>query len=104
MSASAPYRIRLSREAVRQLARWFTAAERARLRDTITEQLAFEPAAATRNRKPFARPNPHATWELRVGALRVLYDIDETERVVLVNAVGRKAGNRVLIDGQEVAL
>jgi hypothetical protein len=34
----------------------------------------------------------------------VLYDVDGKERTVDVNAVGRKIGNRLLIDGEEIEL
>jgi mRNA-degrading endonuclease RelE of RelBE toxin-antitoxin system len=37
----------------------------------IQDQLSFEPTTETRNRKPL-RPNPTATWELRLGDIRVL--------------------------------
>ncbi|MGR3178265.1 MAG: type II toxin-antitoxin system RelE family toxin [Candidatus Anammoxibacter sp.] len=44
--------------------------------DTIDEQLVYQPNIETRNRKPM-RPNPIAPWELRIGDLRVYYDIEE---------------------------
>ena len=47
------------------------------------------------------RPNPLAPWELRIGDLRVYYDVEETEHIVLIRAVGIKEGNRVRI-GREV--
>ena len=45
------------------------------------------------------RPNPFAEFELRVGDLRVLYNVDQDE--VLVLLVGRKAGNRLIVEGEE---
>ncbi|MBD2773561.1 type II toxin-antitoxin system RelE/ParE family toxin [Iningainema sp. BLCCT55] len=69
----------------------------------ITEQLSNEPTVPTRNRKQM-RPNPLALWELRVGDLRVYYDIDEEELVVDIRAVGVKEGNQVLIGGEIVEL
>jgi len=48
------------------------------------------------------RPNPLAPWELRIGSLRVYYDIqEEPDRVVYIRAIGIKKRNRVLI-GKEV--
>jgi hypothetical protein len=51
------------------------------------------------------RPNPIAPWELRIGNLRVYYDIEEepVARVTVV-AVGKKLRNRVMIGGEEVEL
>jgi len=51
----------------------------------------------TRNRKPM-RPNPLAPWELRIGDLRIYYDVNEKpEPAVAVLAVGVKERNRVRI-------
>lgn len=51
------------------------------------------------------RPNPVAPWELRIGDLRVYYDIEkEPETVVLILAVGRKEHNRVHIGGEVIDL
>lgn len=51
------------------------------------------------------RPNFLALWELRIGNLRVYYDIEESpEAVVLVRAVGVKVRNRVRIGREEIEL
>ena len=48
------------------------------------------------------RPNPVAPWELRIGNLRVYYDVEtEPEPVVFIRAVGIKERDRVRI-GREV--
>jgi hypothetical protein len=48
------------------------------------------------------RPNPVAPWELRIGNLRVYYDVEEeSEPVVFIRGVGIKERNRVRI-GREV--
>jgi hypothetical protein len=48
------------------------------------------------------RPNPVAPWELRIGNLRVYYDVEEEpEASVYIRAVGVKLRNRVRI-GKEV--
>ena len=62
----------------------------ARLRDT--------PMTPTRAIKRL-RPNPFAQFELRAGDLRVLYNVEGSEVVLLV--VGRKVGNKLIVKGQE---
>ena len=57
----------------------------------------------TRHRKPL-RPNPIAQYRLRVGSLRVYYDVLAPERLVLVKAVGFKVRDRVYVGGSEVKL
>jgi len=97
------YRIDYSPAAEEHL-RVLTARQRAVVFDTVDEQLAHEPGVETRNRKPM-RPNPVAPWELRIGELRIYYDIaEEPENVVTVVAVGVKDRNRVLIGGKEIDL
>jgi len=67
----------------------------------VDKQLIHQPTVETRNRKPM-RPNPIAPWELRIGDLRVYYDVEEEpEPVVYIRAVGVKERNRVRI-GKEV--
>jgi len=78
------------------------------IRTTIEEQLSDEPDVTTRNRKPLKRPVFfEATWELRFGPrnqFRVFYDIDQTQHVVSVLAIGVKRGNRLFIGGEEIRL
>jgi hypothetical protein len=51
------------------------------------------------------RLNPLAPWELRIGSLRIYYDVEEEpEQKVLVRAVGIKERNRVRIGGKELKL
>jgi len=51
------------------------------------------------------RPNLVAPWELRVGALRIYYDVEEEpERKVLIRAIGIKERNRVRIGRKEFEL
>src|SRR5437868_215140 len=71
--------------------------------DAIEQQLTVEPLAETRNRKPL-RPNDLSAWEVRVGAHRVFYDVDEANKQVLIKAVGRKEHNRLFIRGKEYEL
>lgn len=84
--------------------RGLTARERSVILDGVAAQLAHQPGIITRNRKPM-RPNPLASWELRLGDLRVFYDIEgrsEESGAVVVNAVGKKVGNRFVIGGEEI--
>lgn len=97
------YRIEYSPDAEEHL-RALTARQRATVLDEVDEQLAHEPTVETRNRKPM-RPNPIAPWELRIGDLRVYYDIEEEPKNrVTILAVGIKDRNRVLIGGKEIEL
>ena len=95
-----PYRIEYSPEAEDHL-RALTARQQRIVLDTVDRQLSFQPMMETRRRKPM-RPNPVAPWELRIGDLRVYYDVEEEpQAVVYVRAVGIKQRNRVRI-GKEV--
>ncbi|MDZ8108121.1 MAG: type II toxin-antitoxin system RelE/ParE family toxin [Nostoc sp. DedQUE12a] len=91
-------------ESVKAQLKTLSPRERAIAIASIEEQLVYEPLVETRNRK-LMRPNPLASWELRIGDLRVFYEVtaDEPE-VVHILAVGRKEGNRLFIAGQEVKL
>jgi mRNA-degrading endonuclease RelE of RelBE toxin-antitoxin system len=81
--------------------RGLTARQQRTVLDTVDRQLARRPTVETRNRKPM-RPNPVAPWELRIGNLRVYYDVEEApEPLVFIRAVGIKERNRVRI-GREV--
>ena len=96
------YRIEYSPETEEHL-RVLTVREQSAVLDSVEEQLEHQPTVETRNRKPM-RPNPVAPWELRIGDLRVYYDVrDEPERIVYIRAVGIKERNRVRI-GKEVIL
>jgi hypothetical protein len=79
------------------------------IRQTIEEQLRWEPDVETRNRKPLKRA-PAAgkvEWEIRFGPenrFRVFYDIDREQRCVRILAVGIKAGHELTIEGRAVTL
>jgi mRNA-degrading endonuclease RelE of RelBE toxin-antitoxin system len=77
--------------------------ERRKVVDAVDVQLTDQPTTETRNRKRL-RPNPLAPWELRIGSLRVLYDVADAERKVIVIAIGKKKGNRLQIAGEDVEL
>src|ERR1043166_9717097 len=97
-----PYEIIFEPDAIDHL-RVFSARDRATVFEKVEEQLSYEPGKETRHRKRL-RPNPLAPWEVRIGTLRVFYDIDEEVSEVRIVAVGRKRGNRLFIAGQEFLL
>jgi len=98
-----PYRIEYSQRAEDHLAD-LGAHDSAMVFDAVPRQLMHQPTVATRNRKVL-RPNDVAPWELRLGHLRVYYDVSEgPPPLVQIVAVGIKDRGRVLIGGQEVEL
>jgi len=78
------------------------------IRETLQEQLLFEPDAETRNRKPLRQPAiVEAQWELRFGPqnrFRVFYEVDRENREVYILAIGVKERDRLFIGGEEVQL
>lgn len=98
-----PYTVEFA-ESVEHHFRALTARDRARVLAGINRQLLHEPLKETRHRKPL-RPNPIAPWELRVGQLRVFYDVVATDGgVVRILAVGRKRRNVLVIGSKEAQL
>ena len=98
------YRIRFSPEADDHVAA-LTARQRAILLDVLGRQLLHKPTVQTRNRKRMQgrEQMPIAPWELRIGNLRVYYDVYERPaRLVVIGAVGIKVRDRVRIGGKEI--
>jgi mRNA-degrading endonuclease RelE of RelBE toxin-antitoxin system len=96
-----PFEIQYAAESEEHL-RGLTANQKAQVLDGIAEQLVHQPNVPTRNRKSM-RANKLANWELRIGTLRVYYDVQEQPQpVVHIRAVGIKQGNRVFVHGEEV--
>ena len=72
--------------------------------DQIDEQLAHEPTLPTNERK-LLRPNPVALWELRLGEVRVFYDVqEEPDSMVIIAAVGIKRHNELWIGKERIEL
>ena len=72
--------------------------------DQVDEQLTHEPLLLTRKRK-LLRPNPVAPWELRLGDIRVFYNVqEEPEPSVTIAAVGIKQHNRLWIGKERIDL
>ena len=68
------------------------------LEAAIQTRLLHQPTTPTKAVKRL-RPNPFAEFELRVGDLRVLYNVEGVEVILLV--VGRKVGNKLIVEGKE---
>ncbi len=83
--------------------RWLRAYGQRLILDAIEEQLPWEPEKETRNRKPL-RPNDLAAWEMRIGNLRVFYDVHSETEEVIVKAIGWKEHGKLLIRGKEFVL
>lgn len=97
------YQIEYSPDAEDHL-RVLTARQQAIVLDAIDEQLTHQPTVKTKNRK-LMRPNPMATWELRIGDLRVYYDAEDKPRpMIYVRAVGLKERDQVRIGGEVIEL
>lgn len=95
------YRIRFAESAEEQFAQ-LTTRQQSIVLDAVKVQLRYEPVRETRNRKRL-RPNPLAPWELRVGFLRVFYEVDALEPdLVNVLAIGIKRGNQLIVSGKEI--
>lgn len=97
------YRIQLTKSAEEHFAD-LTARQQAIVLNAIKVQLRHEPTRETRNRKPL-RPNPLAPWELRIGFLRVFYEVDALgSDLVNILAIGIKKGNQIFVSGKEIHL
>ena len=97
------YRIQFTKSAEEHFAD-LTARQQAIVLNAIKVQLRHEPTRETRNRKPL-RPNPLAPWELRVGFLRVFFEVDALiSDLVNILAIGIKRGNQLIVSGKEVHL
>jgi mRNA-degrading endonuclease RelE of RelBE toxin-antitoxin system len=95
------FELRFSSSARRQLKR-FNATRQVMIVNAIETQLSHEPLVETRNRK-LLRPNPLAPWELRVGEIRVFYEVERPQTVTIL-AIGVKRGSSLYIDAEEIAL
>jgi hypothetical protein len=75
------------------------------IRQTIEQQLSYEPNVRTRNRKPLIKLSRFGeAWELRFGPdnmFRVFYRIEERESCVRILAIAEKVGSKLYIGGKE---
>lgn len=94
-----PYRVTITRDAKAQF-QGFTVREQRVIGDGIAARLLHQPTTASMAVKPL-RPNPLAGYELRLGDLRILYTVDEENSDVVIVAMGRKVGNKLIVEGEE---
>ena len=72
--------------------------------DQVDEQLVHQPMLPTRKRKVL-RPNPIAPWELRLGDIRVFYEVqEEPALMVVIKAIGIKHHNDLWIGQEQIEL
>ncbi|MBI3408215.1 MAG: type II toxin-antitoxin system RelE/ParE family toxin [Planctomycetes bacterium] len=71
--------------------------------DEVEKQFRHQLDKPTRNRKQLEE-TVVAPWELRVGALRVFYDVNNDKKEVALIAVGKKDHNILRIGGEEISL
>jgi mRNA-degrading endonuclease RelE of RelBE toxin-antitoxin system len=98
------YQIAYSPGAERDL-RYLAKRDEVLVRRSAVRDLAQEPAAPSRKRKRLD-PNPlGVSWDLRLGDLRVFYDVEE-EPVprVRVQRIGRKDRERLFMRGAPVEM
>ena len=96
------HEIVFSPAAVRQFKRLPAVARRA-IKEAIRERLSEQdPTEETRNRFRLRRLSEHADYELRVDPWRVFYRVQG--ETVVVELIGQKKGNVVLIEGREFKL
>lgn len=92
-----PFQLIITEEAERQL-RSLSARDQRILEAAIQARLVHQPTQPTRAIKRL-RPNSFAEFELRVGELRVLYNVEGDAVIILI--FGRKAGNKLIVAGEE---
>jgi mRNA-degrading endonuclease RelE of RelBE toxin-antitoxin system len=92
-----PFNVTITEDADRQL-RSLPAREQRTLEAAIQSRLPHQPTTPSKAIKRL-RSNPLAEWELRAGNLRVLYNVEGDEVVILI--VGRKVGNKLIVEGEE---
>ena len=91
------HKITITEDGERQL-RALPASDRRILEAAIISRLEYQPTSVSKAIKRL-RPNPLAEFELRAGDLRALYNVEESEVVILI--VGRKVGNNLIVQGEE---
>ena len=69
--------------------------------ESVYQHLVHEPLVESKKRKPL-QDSHLAEWELRIGDIRVFYDVKPDDRLVLVVAIGEKTHNILRIAGEVV--
>ena len=93
------FRITITEVAKRQF-KTLSAREQRVLETAIVGKLREEPTTPTHSVKCL-RSNPFAGFELRSGDLRVLYNVEVENQEVVLLIVGRKVGNKLVVEGEE---
>lgn len=96
LEAVMAYAITITAEAESQFG-FLSVREQRILEAAIQARLPHQPMTETKAIKRL-RPNPLAQFELRAGNLRVLYNVEGNEVVLLI--VGRKVGNSFVVKGE----
>src|SRR5579871_3271708 len=91
------FKITITEDADRQFLT-LPAREQRILEAAVLARLQHQPTTPTKAIKCL-RPNPLAEFELRVGNLRALYNVEGDEVVILI--VGEKVGNKLIVEGEE---
>ena len=94
---SMAFQITITEEAEEQF-HALAARERRTLQDASSARLIDQPTSESKAIKRL-RSNSLAEFELRVGDLLVLYNVEGEEVVLLI--VGRKVGNKLIVGGEE---
>ena len=92
-----PFKITITEDADRQF-RALPVRDQRLLEAAILSRLQHQATTPTKAVKRL-RANPLAEFELRAGDLRALYNVEGDEVVVLI--VGRKVGNKLIVEGEE---
>jgi mRNA-degrading endonuclease RelE of RelBE toxin-antitoxin system len=92
-----PFKISITEDADRQF-RSLSVRDQRILEAAIVARLAHQPTTVSHAIKRL-RANPLAAFELRVGNLRALYNVEDDEVVIIV--VGKKVGNKLIVEGEE---
>jgi mRNA-degrading endonuclease RelE of RelBE toxin-antitoxin system len=90
-------RITITEDADRQF-EWLSVRDQRILEAAVVARLTHQPTTVSNAIKRL-RFNPLASFELRVGNLRALYNVEEDEVVIIV--VGKKVGNKLIVEGEE---
>ena len=63
-----------------------------------------DPSEVTRNKFHLKRPSQHAERELRLDNWRVFYIVMDNGELVVVNLIGEKRNDKLVIEGEEFEL
>jgi mRNA-degrading endonuclease RelE of RelBE toxin-antitoxin system len=96
------YKVIFTRNALGDL-RYLRKYDQKRVRDNINKYLLIEPTVEINDRKQL-RPNNTSQWELRVEELRIMYDVDEENKIIEIKTVGWKVHNQLFVRGKEYDL